>query len=409
MGRRRRIDAERPLDQSTAGGSDRFEPGLAAAAKIGAGAMRIGFSSLAMAALGACLGTVFIHGPAAAGESPAGMAVNPALQAPAAGWTLKGAVLLSRHGIRGPTVAVDCGPDAGPKGCLDAVGTDPWPTLGVAAGHLVPEGYHRVRALGRFYRQRYAEAGLLPVQGCPAAGSVSFASDADERTIVTAGAVMDGMFAGCALDGLAVVPEIYRGPTCGYDKAAAAAASRQLVGGSWAKVAAGPLAGPLAAMDRIVGPLRPEICRAKGLAPPCSAAQIQATADDPGAIDFLSQPVEQLIMQYGSGTPASEVGWGRIEAATGKPIAAGIGYLNEIHALHDRAGGMPSYQAHKRGSPVLALVLRDLEEIAAGKDAAFRFRQPRHLHPQRRRHARPVVAARGLCPLPSPAGRSDRL
>lgn len=299
---------------------------------------------------------------------------RPALRPPAGDWTLKGVVLLSRHGMRGPVVAVDCDQDrTDPNDCLDAVGDKPWPTLNVAAGHLVLPGYDRVRTLGAFYRQRYAEAGVVPAHGCPVPAAVSFASDNYERTVITAGAVMDGMFPGCFLDSLVIAADIYRGPSCGYDKKLARQAAQQLVGGSWAAVAAGPLAKPLAAMDRIIGPLKPEVCRAKGLGVPCSINSLAPTAEEPGVIGFVAQPAEQFIVQHGSGLPAADVGWGRIAEATGRPLAEGISYVNEIHALSGWASGAAGYQAAKRGSQVLSVIVQNLTEIAAGKGATFRF------------------------------------
>jgi 4-phytase/acid phosphatase len=327
-------------------------------------------ASRCLAAFAAGLSFLCFVGAGAAQDG--GAAAQSVFQPPDPGWTLKGVVLLSRHGMRGPTMAVTCDA-AGAHDCLDAVGSDPWPTLDVSAGHLLLGGYERVRTLGRFYRQRYAGAGLIPEQGCPARHSVYFASDAVERTIMTAGAIMDGMFPGCFLENLVIEPGIYRGPACGYDRQQAQAASLKLIGGSWAKVAESRLAGPLAAMDKIVGPLKPDVCQAKGLSAPCSAASVKVTDDDPGAIAFLSAPAEQFIMQYGSGLSAGETGWGRIESATGKPIAEAIAYVNEIHAFGDWASATAPYQASKRGSQTLSTVLRNLTDIADGKRARFRF------------------------------------
>ncbi|MBN8909882.1 MAG: histidine-type phosphatase, partial [Rhodospirillales bacterium] len=154
-----------------------------------------------------------------------------ALPPPPPDATLKAVVLLSRHGMRGPTDAIRC---SGPEDshCLDAVAHDPWPDLDVSAGHLTAPGYDRVVTMGRFYRALYAEAGLFPAQGCPAPGSVAFRTDAVERTTMTAGAISDGMFPGCDPAPLVITPRLYDGPACGFDKAQAEKASQALAGGS---------------------------------------------------------------------------------------------------------------------------------------------------------------------------------
>lgn len=304
-------------------------------------------------------------GPAAAAD-----------QAPAAGgldgWTMKGTVLLSRHGMRGPTKAIRCeGSD--PSTCLDAIVQTHWPDLSVVAGHLTPQGYDRAVTMGGFYRSLYSHAGLLPEHGCPDPKSVEFVSDGVERTVMTAGAVMDGMFPGCDLKALAVHSKLYQGPSCGYDPKAAAAATLALVGGSWKTVIEGELAGPLAAMSKVLGPFTADGCKAHGATAPCSLATLPVSVTDPGAVSVASQPAEQFIMQYGAGLSGDQVAWGRLPEATGKPLPEALTFVNAIHALSDRAGHMPRYQAVKQGSAVLYPVLESLREVAEGHGPAFKF------------------------------------
>ncbi len=291
-----------------------------------------------------------------------------------AGWTLKGVVILSRHGMRGPTYAIRCDQSGNdPKRCLDAVGERPWPTFGVVAGHLLPEGYDRLRAMGRYYLRRYSRDGILPADGCPVPASVHFIADTDERVVMTAGAVMDGMFPGCYLDNIVVRRNLYRARSCGYSGNKAAESAQRFAGGSWEAAAKGELAGPIAALDKLIGPLKPDVCARLGLTAPCSSADLQTTDAKPGVINFLSQPAEQLIMQYGSGLPLSEVGWGRVAEATGMPVAEGIAYINKIHAFNDWVENASPYDAAHKGSPVLDLVGRNLRDVVAGEGAAFRF------------------------------------
>lgn len=301
-------------------------------------------------------------------------AVPPAVAADAVpeGWTLKGVVVLSRHGIRGPLVPAKCDNAPGGAGeCMDAIADKPWPTFDVIAGNLVPQGYERVATLGRYYRTLYADGGLLPAKGCPAAGAVTFVTDGYERTVETGGALVDGMFPGCDIP-FSIRPGVYDGPTCGYNEAKAVAASQALVGGSWAKVATGELRRPLAVMSAALGAFKPAGCTANGASAPCTLASIPVSASKPGPVATADQPSEQFLMQYTAGFSADKVAWGRLPGASGKRLADAITEVNAVHALYFRAGNMPKYQAVKQGSQVLDRIRNGLADIGEGKGASLR-------------------------------------
>ncbi|MEP9366714.1 histidine-type phosphatase [Xanthobacter sp. VNH20] len=290
------------------------------------------------------------------------------LSAPA-GARLQGVVLLSRHGLRGPTKATRCDTAQGSGECFDALASRPWPA-DVTAGHLLPEGYGRVARLGQFYRTHYAALGLLAGGACPPHHAVAFTADTSERTIVTAGALMDAMFPGCATPGWSIAADVYKGPSCGFAPAQAARAAQAMAGGSWAAVAAGELRAPLAAMDAALGPFPEAGCAAHGAAAPCSLATLPVSAKEAGPIAVATAPSEQFLMQYAAGRPPDQVAWGRLEAATGRPMPQALTFVNAIHAFYDRAAHMPKYQAVKKGSPVLSVVLGALE-AAAGDGPAL--------------------------------------
>lgn len=303
----------------------------------------------------------------------AGAALAGPLDPPGAGWTLKGTVVLSRHGMRAVTIAVRCGGVAKPGDCLDALGADRWPNPAVASGHLTDAGFARMRVMGDFYRRHYAQAGLFPPVECPQASRVAFISDGVERTLLSAGAVMDGMFPGCLLPNLDVRPTLYKGPACGYEEAQARAASVALAGATPATLMRGNLARPLAALDTVLGPFRPEACAAHGVGAPCSLATLAATGDGFDGLHIAAQTSEQFIMQYGAGLAPDAIGWGRLPAATGQALPDAIREVNALHAASERIAFMPRYQAVKRGTPVLAPVLAALTERAAGKGPAFTY------------------------------------
>lgn len=290
---------------------------------------------------------------------------------PEPGWTIDGTVLLSRHGMRGSIYPVRCG--AGEKGCLSADSKDPWPTLGVVAGHLTTAGYTRAVTMGAYYRELYAAAGLLPATGCPDPATIAFASDTVERTIMTGGGVMDGMAPGCLLNVIAIKPGIYHGKACGLDEAVAAKASQAWLGGSWQAVAEGKMARSLGVLSRTLGPLPDETCKKHALPAGCHLSDLRATETEAGPLALAGASTEQFAMQYGGGLPVSEIGWGRLAEAAGEPLGKAVTTIIATHALYDSAIEMPLYQAAKLGSQTLNVVNEQLGEVAAGKGASFRF------------------------------------
>jgi 4-phytase/acid phosphatase len=296
---------------------------------------------------------------------------DPVPVRPEPGWTIDGTVLLSRHGMRGSTIPVRCGPET--KGCLAPDSKDPWPTLDVAAGHLTTAGYTRSVTMGTYYRRLYAAAGLLPPEGCITPSTLEFTSDAVERTVMTAGAVMDGMAPGCGLMDISIRQGLYRGASCGFEKAEAEKASQAFVGGSWQAVAEGKMARSLGVLSRTLGPLPDETCKKHALPAGCHLSDLRATAADAGPLAIAGGSSEQFAMQYGGGMPAGEIGWGRLAEAAGEPLGQAVTTVIATHALYDGAIEMPLYQAAKLGSQTLTVVKDELDDIAAGKGAPFRF------------------------------------
>jgi hypothetical protein len=102
-------------------------------------------------------------------------------------------VAVSRHGIRSPTL---------PNFVLDLFTGRPqgfpvWSPPANVAGYLSAHGKQVAANLGYWYRDYYAEEGLLPARGtCPDDGAVYVYTDTDERTQQTGQGYLDGMFQG---------------------------------------------------------------------------------------------------------------------------------------------------------------------------------------------------------------------
>lgn len=100
-------------------------------------------------------------------------------------------VAISRHGIRSPITDQN----AMNVYTQQAPGFPMWTFPADTAGNLSTMGQQNAARLGAWYRDFYADQGLLPAKGsCPAAGTVYVYADVFERTFQTAQGYLDGMF-----------------------------------------------------------------------------------------------------------------------------------------------------------------------------------------------------------------------
>ena len=101
---------------------------------------------------------------------------------------LKFVVVVTRHGVRPPTVSNDQ---------IDPYSAEPWPKWDVPPGYLTAHGRALMKLFGAYDRARFARAGLFSPMGCADAEHVYFWADTDERTIETGRALVEGMLPGC--------------------------------------------------------------------------------------------------------------------------------------------------------------------------------------------------------------------
>lgn len=230
------------------------------------------------------------------------------------------AVLLMRHGLRPPTKAPPM-----PAGTA----ADPWPGWSVPPGHLTPHGAKAIAALARADRRAWRAAGLLGGRGC---ATVRLVADSDQRTIATAQAYATALQPGCP-----AAPEhrpegeedpIFTPYRPGGVTLDPAVAERAVLG------AAGPggiaalerrLRAPLARLDAILCHGAPAPCGVQGEARGLRVAA-NARPKLSGALDRASTAAQILLLEYGDGKPAAEIGWGRARRAD-------ITRLGIFHAL----------------------------------------------------------------------------
>ena len=264
---------------------------------------------------------------------------------------LERVVVLMRHGVRPPT-----------KNPPMPAGTTPerWPEWPVAPGYLTPHGAAAVRLLGEADRAWFANAGLLPRSGCPAAGAVALHSDSDQRTIATGDAYLDGLARGCGIANRHA-PQEQPDPlfaTAGegeapFDPARADAAVMQALGRRGIAGAEADERGALLRLDRI---LCGDVAVSCGVNATATRVVPAAPGQRPklaGALDRGSTAAQILLLEYAEGKPMAEVGWGRVTAAD-------VTALSSLHATEFALLARPPYLAARNGAPIARAMLAAL-------------------------------------------------
>jgi len=269
-------------------------------------------------------------------------------------------VVVSRHGVRSPTDPNELTPYA----------AKPWPAWQVPPGNLTPRGATLMGYMGASYRALYAGAGLLPQAGCPAPDAVYVWADVDQRTKATALALLDGLAPQCGLSaqdaGAAVDPLFHALPALG--KADVATASASVLGSTGGDPGAIVAAyGALfARIDAILGCDGGACRRVSSVGSSLQTSSKTGLAGVGGAIDLASTAVEDFILAYADGKPASEIGWGAVDRDA-------LLQLSQLHTLKFALNTEPPYIARAQGSNLLAHVLATIDQGATGvRDAKTR-------------------------------------
>lgn len=258
---------------------------------------------------------------------------------------LRFTLILSRHGIRPPLV---------PNSSLNLRAADPWPEWEVPLGYLTPHGGEAIRQMGIYLRATAARQGLLAAHGCPSAESVYIYSDTDERNRMSSFHTFAGFEPGCATRALhTVVPtkglaDPLFSPTAGSfppPSAEAVAASRRAYVGQDLKTYLSLASNPgLTELAKILAP-----------DPAHPAAKPLLEEEKPLAV--APNLIEDLFLEYIDAKPMSQVGWGRVDAATLQRLMA-------LHAKGSALGARTPLIARVRGSNLMLHILATLEQAA---------------------------------------------
>lgn len=283
---------------------------------------------------------------------------------------LKFVIIFSRHGVRTPT---------GSSEQLNQYSAQPWPKWDSPSGNLTPQGARLMTLFGSYYRAYLAQQGLLSAEGCADAARVSFFSDSDQRTAETGKSLGTGMFPGCSIGQQQhTLPEgqvdpLFHSLSAGVgqpDRKRAAASIAGRIGSNPAGVTEAYRL-QLEMLQRILlgcAPASP--CPQPGHTAPTLLLDIPAGFDGgksdhlaelKGPLNTASTITENLLLEYTSGLPMDQVGWGRVDLAT----------LKQLMDLHTAASDLTrrtSYLATVQASNTLSHILDTLQQAVTGKD-----------------------------------------
>jgi 4-phytase/acid phosphatase len=234
---------------------------------------------------------------------------------------------------------------------------------------------------GAYYRSYLAQQGLFHAGGCADAAHVSFYSDSDQRTAETRRSLAAGMFPGCPASEQSEQHALAEGQpdalfhslTAGGgrpDRERAVASIAGRIGNDPAGVteayrpqlellqrillgcpAASPCPQPGHTASRLLLEIPASLEGGKGDHP----------ADLRGPLSTASTITENFLLEYTSGLPMEQVGWGRVDLAT----------LKQLMVLHTAASDLTrrsSYLATTQASNALAHILDTLQQAVTGKE-----------------------------------------
>lgn len=213
-------------------------------------------------------------------------------------------IVLIRHGIRSPTK---------PPSALDKYSRQTWHAWPVQPGTLTEHGAAMLKSQGAWYRRRFAADGLA-LAACGTTPSLRVIADSTERNRASAAAMMDALLPGCPQSYDAFAPAqddpLFRGggssgDSDDDDRDSAKGAPRI----------------PIPALHKLQQVLlgcSGKACWRRARADGITTVRV---GENPAkAIKTAGSLAENLMLEYVQGLPLTQVGWGRLDAASVEQI-----------------------------------------------------------------------------------------
>jgi 4-phytase/acid phosphatase len=285
---------------------------------------------------------------------------------PARSEELKFVVIVTRHGVRPPTVSNDQ---------INPYSAEPWPKWDVPPGYLTAHGRALMKLFGAYDRAQFARAGLFSPTGCADADHVYFWADNGERTIETGRALAEGMLPGCAV-------EVRSAPAGTHDPLFSPLTAG--VGHPDPDLAAAAVSGRIGGHpEALLIAYRPALetmqqvllgCQPGGKCPPEGKTVKQSLLELPvslgpgtgglvemrGPLATAASLAEDFLLEYTEGMEGKDLGWGRLTESN----------LRQMMTLHTAYAGLVRRTpqiGRTSASNLLSHVLKAMEQAVAGK------------------------------------------
>ncbi len=274
-------------------------------------------------------------------------------QSPVSASKLEYVAILSRHGVRTALVT---------REKLNEFSSQPWHTENDPIGYMTAHGRQEMQWMGEWYRQSFAQQGLISGKpGCDDASHIFFRADSIQRDVESARAISFGMFPDCHV-------AIHALPEKNADPMFLGADSPGLVD---RELAAAALEGRLGGDPRLILKAHaPEIDILQQIltGPGPAPKRLLMTPNPPkgdryermtSQVTPLNDVTDALTLEYEEGYPMSETGWGRLNESNLPALLL----LQE--AFVDAAWDNPIL-ARARSSNLMAHMLRSMQQGVSG-------------------------------------------
>ncbi len=275
---------------------------------------------------------------------------------PARGEELKFVAIVTRHGVRPPTVSNDQ---------INPYSAEPWPKWDVPPGYLTAHGRALMKLFGAYDRAQFARAGLFNPTGCADAEHVYFWADTDERTIETGRALAEGMLPGCGV-------EVHSAPAGTRDPLFNPVAAG--IGHADADLAAAAVSGRIGGHpEALLTAYRPALetmqqvltagktVKQSLLELPVSLGPGAAgLAEMRGPLTTAASLAEDFLLEYTNGMEGHDLGWGRLtESNLRQMMTLHVGYTDLVRRTPQIG--------RTSASNLLSHVVKAMKQAATGK------------------------------------------
>jgi 4-phytase/acid phosphatase len=275
---------------------------------------------------------------------------------PARGEELKFVAIVTRHGVRPPTVSNDQ---------INPYSAQPWPKWDVPPGYLTAHGRALMKLFGAYDRAQFARAGLFAPSGCADVPRVYFWADTDERTIETGRALAEGMLPGCTVE-VHSAPAGTRDPLFNPIAAGVGHADPELAVAAVAGRIGGHPEALLTAYRPALETMRQVLTAGKTVKQPLLDLPVSLGPAAGGLVEMrgplatAATLAEDFLLEYTNGMEGHDLGWGRLTESNLRQMMT----LNT--AFTDLTRRTPQI-ARTSASNLLSHVLKAMEQAATGK------------------------------------------